>query len=140
MINKKTIDLGKRKQHRNRFTMGHISEYNQLREKFYDNLYFDSIKATRGGDNATDIKNQLSVKAFNASLYSIATIYGDMVQLTEMIDNALDGGVKARAKIQLENMFFEQSKYKKGEKNGEAAMKRALNKAFNLLEKSLNTK
>lgn len=149
LIKKETLGKSRRKQHRNRFTMGHISEafdigydymqaknisynYEFLREKFYENLNFDAIKATKGGDNAVDLKNQLSVKAFSATLYNIATVYGDMVQLTEMIDDILLGShYVERAKMQLETMFFEQSKYNNAIENvGTKSMNEIIDESF----------
>ena len=137
--------------HRVSFNMGHISEafdvgydslyynkenvsynYDTLRKKFYDNLMYDSIKATKGGDNAFDILNQSSVKAFNASLYNIATIYGDLVQLTDAIDSLYDN-FEQRLKSQISNLFISDVKYKNaiknvGNKSAESALQEALKK------------
>ena len=156
---KKHLEDDHDRRHAVHFSMGNISEafdigydsiykeysdpiynYEKLRFSFYDNLYIDNIKATKGGDNAVDLKNQLSVKAFSASLYSINTIYGDLIQITDMIDS-ISSNWERRAKDQIESMFIEESKYKNAKFNklGDKSVQDIINEAFSTLKTSLQT-
>ena len=75
-----------------------------LRIEFFKNLVYDNIKATRGADNAEDLKNQYSVKAFNASVYNYATVYGDLIQIYEILS-------EQNIEQNLKHMFIDEAKY-----------------------------
>ena len=55
-------------------------------------------------DNAEDLDNQYSVKAFNASVYNYATVYGDLVQMYEILSGQ-------NIEQNLKHMFIDEAKY-----------------------------
>lgn len=114
--------------------------YDALRyPPFYKNLYYDNVKATKGGDNAVLLMEQYSVKAFGADLYNVSTLYGDLIELTTMIDLALNGNKEQedKAKKHLENMFFSNEKYENALDNQcGKTVDMALDQAFGSLLKS----
>lgn len=81
-----------------------INSLLDLRIEFFKNLKYDNIKATRGADNAEDLDKQYSVKAFNASVYNYATVYGDLVQMYEILS-------EQNIEQNLKHMFIDEAKY-----------------------------
>lgn len=78
---------------------------NDIRIEFYHFLERDSAKATRKGDNDINILYQKSIKALNANLYSTATIYGDIKELTDLIDDFFKGDTE-KMKERLKDLFL----------------------------------
>lgn len=160
LFKKGTNDIyDKKNRSRNAFNRGHLAEafdiaydslitvgkqiyqYDSLRTPyFYKNLVYDNIKATRGGDNAVRLEQQFSVKAYAANLYNISTLYGDIVELTTMIDLVLTPNENNKQKIKehLYNMFIDNSKFK--DAFGDAAdneINKILDESINILFNSV---
>ena len=118
-----------------------LYNYDSLRyPPFYKNLYYDNIKATRGGDNAVILEQQFSVKAFSANLYNVSTLYGDLIELTDMIDLVLSGKDESelvKAKEHLYNMFFSSEKYQDAlVKQSDKTLEKVFDEAFGRLIRS----
>ena len=159
-------DLDNHERHRVNFNRGHLAEafdiaysqlvyvgkninnsgkynYNLLRDPdeapFYRNLVYDSVKATLGGDNATILDQQFSVKAYSASLYSVSTLYGDLVTLTKMIDLVLEGDPKKDSEIKeyLKSMYLKDDKFDNALVNVAGdTVEKALDRSLNMLKNS----
>jgi len=139
-------------EHRLKFNRGHVAEafdiaynklygeygrktaifndYTKLKDEFVANLYFDNVKAIKGGDNALDLMNQRSIKAYGNGLYDVSTIYNDIVNLTSILDSVLskefnpkNRNMRNDIKNKLINMFFERGKYSSDSKFNQVTKK-----------------